>query len=128
QKYMSKVSGPFLDRIDLHVEIPVLRIEELFSEGALPEPSRVVRDRVEKARSRQRQRYAQYPPGRRVNARLFGKELQQHCALNSESKALLKNTVERLALSARAFDRFRKVARTSAALDQSNDIQAGHIA
>jgi magnesium chelatase family protein len=127
QKYMSKVSGPFLDRIDLQVEIPALKMEELFAEGGGAEASQLVRERVQRAREFQKVRYGKTGIPR-WNASLHGKELRTYCPLDETGKALLKAVMERLSLSARAFDRIRKVARTIADLEGSRDIQGPHIA
>jgi magnesium chelatase family protein len=127
QKYIAKISGPFLDRIDLQIELPALRVEELFAEGASPEPSAAVRGRVEQARAIQAERYRDKPTIR-INAALRGRELKAHCALEADGKNILKSAVDRLGLSARAFDRIRKVARTNADLAQARDIQAPHVA
>jgi magnesium chelatase family protein len=126
QKYIGKISGPFLDRIDLQVEIPALRVDELFAEESPPESSIAVRSRVENARSRQRARYGAKGP--QTNAGLRGHDLRRHAALDGEGKALLKNAVERLGLSARAFDRIRRVARTIADLEGAGDVHAPHLA
>jgi magnesium chelatase family protein len=125
QKYLAKISGPFLDRIDLQVEIPSLRIEELFSDDNPPEPSELVRVRVAHARAIQLKRYDSV---KLTNASLRGKDLKRYCRLDPASQQLLKAAIERLGLSARAFDRIRKVARTIADLEGSPDIQATHIA
>jgi magnesium chelatase family protein len=125
QNYLAKISGPFLDRIDLQVEIPSLRIEELFSEDNPPEPSAAVQNRVQKARGLQRQRYESH---KHTNASLRGKDLKRYCRLDLASQQLLKAAIDRLGLSARAFDRIRKVARTIADLEGVNDIQAAHVA
>jgi magnesium chelatase family protein len=127
QKYISKISGPFLDRIDLQVEVPALRVEELFGEGLSPEPSQAVRARVEHARAIQTDRYKTRGVSF-TNASLRGKDLKQYGELDEEGKALMKTAIDRLGLSARAFDRIRKVARTIADLEEANDIKASHIA
>ena len=125
QKYLAKVSGPFLDRIDLQVEIPSLKMDELFSEDNIGETSEVARGRVERARVLQRQRYK---GSTRTNTSLKGKELKTYCRLDDDGKKLLKTAVERLGLSARAFDRIRKVARTIADLEGAHDIKTPHLA
>jgi magnesium chelatase family protein len=127
QKYMSRISGPFLDRMDLQIEIPAVRSEELFEEGAALETSDRVRERVERARTLQRQRYrnAKHYP---VNAMLRGASLRQHAALDDGGKMLLKTAMDRLGFSARAFDRIRKVARTIADLDGKLAIEPQHLA
>jgi magnesium chelatase family protein len=127
QKYIAKVSGPVMERIDLQVEIPSLKTEELFAEGPLPEPSETVRLRVMRARKLQLKRYADYG-AQFTNASLRGKALKRYCGLQDDGKNLLKTAVERLGLSARAFDRIQKVARSIADLDEVPQIQAKHLA
>lgn len=128
QKYLAKVSGPFLDRIDLQVEVPALQVHELFAEQREPENSATVRGRVELARDRQRQRYSGKSTHRFLNAHLKGRDLKQLCPLDDTSRELLKTAVERLGLSARAFDRIRKVARTIADLDGKAATNETHLA
>src|SRR5262249_43938262 len=127
QKYMAKISGPFLDRVDLQVEVPLLQMDELFSEDASAEPSEAARSRVERARKIQWERYKEDGKGR-LNSHLRPVDLKRYCKLDEASKLLLKTAVERLNLSARAFDRIRKVARTIADLEASNDLKSPHIA
>lgn len=124
RKYLGRVSAPLLDRIDLHADLPMLKIDELFDERGDGESSEQVRRRIEAARRRQRER------SRSVfyNARLRGADLRRHCRLDAASQGLLKASVERLGLSARAFDRIRRVARTIADLAGSPDLLAPHVA
>ncbi len=128
QKYINKISGPLLDRIDLHVELPALKVEELFEEKKEAESSAIVKARVEKAREIQDHRYRHHKTFPRDNAHLGPKDMKRYCALNSDGEGILKTAVERLGLSARAFDRIRKVARTIADLEASASIEARHIA
>jgi len=128
RKYLSKISAPLLDRIDLHVELPVLSVEDLLTEDAGAEASEAVQRRVESVRVFQTGRFAGHPLHEAWNARLRGAELKKHCSLDAESKNLLKTAIERLGLSARAFDRIRRVARTIADFGSSPKIQAAHIA
>jgi len=118
--YRAKLSGPLLDRIDMHVEVPAVPYREL-SHGDAGETSEVVRGRVEEARDRQRHRSA------RGNARLSQRELNAVAALDTEGHALLERAVERLALSARAIDRVRRVARTIADLEGEQTIGVRHV-
>lgn len=127
-KYLAKISGPLLDRMDLHVEMPVLKLDELFSDERTSDTSAVVQKRVERARQKQIQRFPERPQGQTYNAHLKGKEFKKYCSLHPEAQELLKAAVERLGLSARAFDRIRKVARTIADLDNEETLQARHIA
>jgi magnesium chelatase family protein len=128
QKYIGKISGPLLDRIDLQVELPALRIDELFDEKGGAEPSVAVKARVEKARHVQEARYPVGPGRPRDNAHLSVREVKRYCPLTSDAAAVLKVSVDRLGLSARAFDRIRKVARTIADLSGAEQIDAAHVA
>lgn len=119
--YRAKLSGPLLDRIDMHVEVPALSYKELALTGP-GESSAAVRERVEAARERQRAR------GPRSNARLTARELGPLAALDADGHRLLERAVERLALSARAIDRVRRLARTIADLDGSADVRQPHVA
>ena len=120
-RYRSKLSGPLLDRIDLQIEVPALPAEAL--QGvAESESSATVRDRVSQARARQRTRQ------NKPNARLSTKEIDTHCQPDTAGAALLKNAVTRLNLSARAYHRVLKVARTIADLAASDAILSSHIA
>jgi magnesium chelatase family protein len=125
QRYLSKVSGPLLDRIDIHIEVQPVPFEKL-SEERKGEPSKVIRERVTKARELQTKRFKSTNKVH-YNAQMSVKQIVTHCELNSESKDLLKMAMERLNLSARAYDRILKVSRTIADLDNSNDINATHI-
>jgi magnesium chelatase family protein len=119
-KYRNKISGPLLDRIDIHVEVPAVKYKEMAGE-ATGEPSEKIRDRVEQARKVQRQRLGH------SNARLAPKEIKEHCRLDDECQQLLKMAMTELNLSARAYDRILKVSRTIADLDDSEAIQSQHI-
>lgn len=123
RKYLSKLSGPLLDRIDIHVEVPRLPYEDLARPG-LAESSSVVRARVEAARSRQRERLW----GEGCNAVLPAKRLREFCALDDTGRALLASAVAKLHLSARAHDRILRVARTIADLAGSENIKGQHLA
>ena len=105
QKYIGKISGPLLDRIDLQVALPSLKVEELFAEKNGIESSSSVKARVEKARDVQEARYRAIHGRPRDNAHLAPKDMKKFCALASDGELLLKASVERLGLSARAFDR-----------------------
>jgi magnesium chelatase family protein len=119
--YRAKLSGPLIDRIDLHIEVPALSYQELA--GTTPgEASAPVRARVERARERQRRR------GPRSNAALSSRALREAVVLDGEADRLLERAVEKLALSARALDRVRRVARTIADLEENTEVRAAHVA
>ena len=124
QHYLSRISGPLLDRIDIHLEVPRLKLEHL-TEKRRGEPSEVIRRRVDNARSIQRSRYKD--DGIYFNAHLESKELEKYCMLDKESVELLKLAILELGISARAYDRILRVARTIADLDCRDIIEAHHI-
>jgi magnesium chelatase family protein len=126
RKYRAKISGPLLDRIDMHIEVPALTLAELTEDPPPAEGTAAVRKRVLAAREIQRERLG--PRGAKANARMNGKEVKAHCKLDAESKALLKAAVSRLGLSARSFDRILKVSRTIADLDKSTALREEHVA
>jgi magnesium chelatase family protein len=126
QKYLNKVSGPLLDRIDLHVEVTPVSFNELSSKTA-GEKSESIRQRVMQARDIQLERYKE-TPGMYANAQMSSQQIQQYCAISTAGAALLKRAMEKLNLSARAYDRILKVSRTIADLDASQDIRPEHLA
>lgn len=126
QKYLNRISGPLLDRIDLHVEVTPVPFSEL-SKQQSSEPSTTIRERVIAARKKQTQRYSSLN-GVYCNAQMRVKELKSHCQLSDAGNTLLKNAMERLGLSARAYDRILKVGRTIADLENSETIEPNHIA
>jgi magnesium chelatase family protein len=126
QRYMGKISGPLLDRIDIHIEVTPVPFEKL-SEERKGESSAKIRDRVIKARAIQSIRYENFD-NIHYNAQMTVKQIRKFCVLNEEGKALLKNAMEKLNLSARAYDRILKVSRTIADLDESSDVRPEHIA
>jgi len=126
QKYLNKISGPLLDRIDLHVEVTPVAFSEL-STLKPQENSATIRERVIKARDIQATRYQTYPEIY-CNAQMSSKMLKEICVINTAGQNLLKLAMERLNLSARAYDRILKVARTVADLSQSGDIKVEHLA
>jgi len=125
QKYLNRISGPLLDRIDIHIEIVPVPFSELTTTNA-SESSVAIRERVIKARKIQQERFRLDKIF--CNAQMSSKQLRKYIKLDETSKNLLKNAVERLGLSARAYDRILKVARTIADLDDSIEIQSYHIA
>ena len=126
QKYISKISGPMLDRIDIHIEVTPVEFGELTEERA-SERSEEIRERVIKARKIQERRFKQFPLIH-SNAQMRAKNIQEICQLQEEGKLLLKRAMEKLNLSARAYDRILKVARTIADLEGSLDIKNEHLA
>ena len=125
QKYLNRISGPLLDRIDLHIEVSPVPHAELH--GARAEPSEEVRKRVCAAREIQEQRFSAFQ-GVYCNAQMSGSMMSEHCVLDSSMKAILSQAIEKLKLSARAHDRILKVARTIADLSGSEHIQIAHLA
>lgn len=126
QKYLSKISGPLLDRIDLHVEVTPVNFTELTSER-IAEKSGPIRERVMKARDIQAARFGSRPD-LHANAQMSPQMVREVCKINAAGQALLKKAMERLGLSARAYDRILKVSRTIADLAGSEDIQLEHLA
>lgn len=121
-RYLSRISGPLLDRLDLHIEVPPVDFENL--RRGETEPSAAIRARVEQARGIQRERCAEAGS----NARLSPAQLRRYCALSSEASALLGAAYRQMGLSARAYDRILKVARTIADLDGGGRICEAHVA
>lgn len=124
QKYLSRISGPLLDRIDIHLEVPRLTLEHL-TDKRRGETSTDIRKRVEMVRSLQKERYKD--DGVHVNAHLESKNIERYCVLDKESEELLKLAILELGISARAYDKILKVSRTIADLDGKDVIQAHHI-
>ncbi len=125
QNYLGRISGPLLDRIDLHIEVPAVKFREI-SGGKNGEPSADIRERVIKARKRQQKRFAAKPKIS-CNARMGSRELKAHCAIDEATMDLLKFAMADLNLSARAYDRILKVARTIADLARAENIGPDHV-
>ena len=129
QRYRNKISGPLLDRIDIHVEVPAMEYQELASlqKG---EASAAIRERVVASRAVQRERFAKAKGAHAIhcNANMRAKDVHKHCVLDDAAQGLLKAAMADLHLSARAYDRILKVARTIADLAGAADIAADHIA
>ncbi len=123
-RYLSRISGPLLDRFDLHVEVPPVDYESLTS-TACSEPSSSIRERVNEARRIQQERYNGTTV--RTNAGLTPALLRKHCRLSDDANALMQNAFDRLGLSARAYDRLLKVARTIADLEGSEVLHIDHL-
>jgi magnesium chelatase family protein len=126
QRYLNKISGPLLDRIDLHVEVVPVSFMEL-TDSKPAEKSENVRKRVMEARNLQEDRFKSIE-GLHANAQMGGKEVQEICIISDAGRSLLKKAMEKLNLSARAYDRILKVSRTIADLDQSEEIKIEHLA
>ncbi|HUV12246.1 MAG TPA: YifB family Mg chelatase-like AAA ATPase, partial [Acidobacteriota bacterium] len=124
-RYLAKISGPLLDRIDLHVDVPEVKYREL-TQSPNGESSQAVAQRVAQARARQLERYNDQ--GFYCNAQMGPKELRKHCKLGKEGKKYLENAIEKLGLSARAYDRILKVARTAADLAGLERVRSDHVA
>lgn len=123
---MTKISGPLLDRIDIHIEVPSLKYTELTDEKHR-ESSLVIRQRVSRARSIQQERFKNYK-NIYCNAHMESKQIKKYCLVDKEGQILLQNAIEQLGLSARAYDRILKVARTIADLEEAESIKSLHIA
>ena len=126
QKYLNKISGPLLDRIDLHVEVTPVPFTELLTPPDM-ESSASIRERVIKARTLQQARFEGHPDVH-CNAQMSNRLQAAHCELDAACSNLLRNAMEKLRLSARAYDRILRVSRTIADLDGHTHIQMGHIA
>jgi len=125
QRYLRRISGPLLDRIDIHIEVPRLAHDEIIT-PAVSEPSAAIRQRVQHARERQGARFA----GTHIfcNAHMQTRQLREFCRLGDTASGLLRDAIEHLSLSARAYDRILKLARTAADLDASDEIMPAHVA
>ncbi|HET6244142.1 MAG: YifB family Mg chelatase-like AAA ATPase [Bacteroidetes bacterium] len=126
QRYLNKISGPLLDRIDIHIEVTPVSFNEL-TDQRIPEKSETIRERVILAREIQEKRYIN-AHGIHCNAQMTSKLLKEICKIDAAGQQLLKIAMERLGLSARAYDRILKVARTIADLEKSESIQNQHLA
>jgi magnesium chelatase family protein len=126
QKYLNKISGPLLDRIDIHIEVVPVPFDKLSGKESL-ESSKTVRERVTKARSIQQQRFEELK-GIHCNAQMSTRLIRKYCVLDAAGQQLIKTAMEKVGLSARAYDRILKVSRTIADLDESENIQPYHLA
>jgi magnesium chelatase family protein len=125
QRYVSKISGPLLDRIDIQIEVPAVRYKELRGNGEI-ESSAAIRERVLSARSLQLHRY-RTEKNLYANAQMPPKMIRMHCAISPEGEKLLENAIQRLGLSARAHDRILKVSRTIADIEGALAIAPKHL-
>lgn len=127
QRYVGRISGPLLDRIDIHVDVPAVRFRELVGDPPTDvEDSATIRQRAIKARERQLKRLGS--EGIFSNAAMTPRLIRRYCRIDSESETMLERAMSRLGLSARAYDRILKVSRTIADLENSDDIQSAHVA
>ena len=124
QRYVSKISGPLLDRIDIHIDVPAVKFKELASDTPA-ESSAEIRGRVVGARRVQLERFL----GEQIfsNAQMSPRLIRKYCGIDSTSKGLLENAITRLGRSARAYDRILKVSRTLADLEGKESIEPGHV-
>jgi magnesium chelatase family protein len=127
QRYVDRISGPLLDRIDIHIDVPAVRFKDLSGEAPPDsESSSDIRERVMGARERQHQRLKE--EGIFSNGAMTPRLIRRYCKIDSESEKLLENAMVRQGLSARAYDRILKVSRTIADLDASEEIKSQHVA
>jgi magnesium chelatase family protein len=127
ERYLGRISGPLLDRIDIHLAVPAVAWQDLSSRGEPEEPSSAIRERVERARDTQRQRF-NARNGVRANAHMTARDIRHHCRLGPEAEELLRAAMSRLALSARAYHRVLKIARTIADLAGTEELEPAHVA
>jgi magnesium chelatase family protein len=127
QRYVAKVSGPLLDRIDIHIEVPAVQYKELRG-GAAAEGSTQIRDRVMQARERQKERFQ--TAGERIfaNSQMGTRQIRAYCELGADAERLLERAMQQQGLSARAHDRILKVARTIADLEGAVGLTVTHLA
>ena len=127
KKYLSKISGPLLDRMDIQIEVPALGFDEL-SDTTPAEPSSVVRGRVCKARAAANRRFEESGSSITCNAAMTTREIREHCKIDAAATAVLKRAFDAAGMSGRGYDRVLRVARTIADLDGSEEITAAHVA
>ncbi|HEY5893904.1 MAG TPA: ATP-binding protein [Chthoniobacterales bacterium] len=126
ERYRQRISGPLLDRIDIHIEVPAVEFKELSSRESA-EPSTSIRERIERARSLQKKRFAGAAKHITCNARMTSRQIKSHCQLGEDASELLHMAMSSLHLSARAYDRILKVSRTIADLAGSDHITVEHL-
>jgi magnesium chelatase family protein len=124
QRYLARISGPLLDRIDLHIQVPAVKYKELADDDQAEE-SAAIRERILSARQRQRHRLE--PFGQLCNTQMTPRTLRRFCRLDAECEKQMENAITRLGLSARAYDRILRVSRTIADLEDSERILARHV-
>lgn len=128
QRYLNKISGPLLDRIDIHVEVTPVSFDDIMSSGDRGRTSREIAADVIRARERQTARFTESGTDVKCNAEMPSRLVKEICTVNTAGRTLLRTAMEKLQLSARAYDRILKVARTAADLDGEDEIQIGHLA
>lgn len=126
KKYRNRISGPLMDRIDLHVDVPALQVDELMDPHRPGEPSAAIRQRVQLARRRQADRLSEL--GLFENAQMNTRQIQKFCPIGPEGKQILRKAIHAFGLSARAYDRILRVGRTIADLEGSEGVQPAHLA
>jgi magnesium chelatase family protein len=127
QRYVAKISGPLLDRIDIHIEVPAVQYKELRG-GAAAEGSAHIRARVMAARARQRERFSKANEKIYANAQMTTRQIRAHCELGPDAERLLERAMQQQGLTARAHDRILKVARTIADLEGADRLGVAHLA
>lgn len=125
ENYRQRISGPLLDRIDIHVEVPIVEFRELSSNTNLGEKSAVIRERVMAARQIEGERFRKLPIS--TNSSMGSRQVRQHCQLDAEASGYLERAMEEMNFSARAHDRILKVARTLADLGGSSNIRPNDV-
>jgi magnesium chelatase family protein len=125
RQYQARISGPLMDRIDIHIEVPSVRYKDLTGKSA-GESSGAIKERIERARRIQKRRFA----GERIqfNARMSDSQIKAFCSVDDDSQKLMEMAIEKLGLSARAYTKVLKVARTIADLDEEEKILSSHVA
>ena len=126
QRYMSRISGPLMDRIDIHITVPSVNFKDLSSDTC-GEKSAIIRARVNSARQRQNERFSD-EKHIFCNAHMESMDIRKYCPIDEKSQSLLATAINRQGLSARAYDRILKVARTIADLADTQEIDMGHVA
>jgi magnesium chelatase family protein len=126
RKYRAKISEPLMDRIDMHLDVPSVKVSEITMESPSGETSDIIRERVIKARLHQTERFE----GTKIhcNAKMHSRQIKKYCNLDENSKSLLRSAIERLGFSARAYDKILKISRTIADLDNKENIESSHVA
>jgi magnesium chelatase family protein len=126
ERYVSRISGPLLDRIDIHIEVPPVPFREL-SDATPGTDSAAMREQVLRAREIQQTRFAGQPTENRLNAKMAPRQIRKHCRLEPDAEALLRNAMDDMGLSARAHDKILRISRTLADLDGSENINVNHL-